>query len=117
MHIKFISWIDKEAEDAALIITDGTHECLAFCHPCRVKVGDTVTLPLQSLDEKSIVFVDTRTVSVVKREGSDSWEQRIIAVIEDKDRKIVGIGGIKIALNQLPGDLKKGETIECYINM
>ena len=114
MYVKYIDWIDKDAEEAAVLVTDGTHNCWAFCHPCRILVGHSFSSPLYSLDEKSVVLVDPNTPLEIVRQRSNSWSHRVVAVIEDKDKKIVTIGRLKLVLTQLPGDLKNGDIIECY---
>ena len=114
MHVKDIIWIDKDAEESLILITDGIHECIAFCQPCRIKVNHALTSPLYSLSEKKIVLVDANTSPEIARQSSDNWSHHVVAVIEDKDKKIVAVGNIKLVLSHLPGDLKNGDMIECY---
>ena len=115
MYIKKITWLDKEAEEAAVLITDGTHECLAFCHPCRLKEGTLVKSALISLNERSVVAANKNAIpGIVKQSDDNDWSHSIVAIIEDKSSRIVAIGGIKLELSQLPGDLNQGDIIECY---
>jgi hypothetical protein len=58
MYVKCIDWIDKDAKEALVSVTDGTYECLAFCHPCRIEIGNSLFLPLCALDARSVVLVD-----------------------------------------------------------
>ena len=114
MKVKEINWIDKNGEEASVIISDGIFECAAFSHPCHLKVGDTIFNPLQFLDEAKAFRVENRNVSITRQLRNNFWSHEIVALVTTKDENLVQIGQLKIRLNSLPGDVINGDFIVCY---
>jgi hypothetical protein len=105
-----IKWMDDEKREAILLLSTGSHFVQVFCHPCTFQIGDTIVLPLQSLDDETIVRVDGGQYGIINH--GDSFESSITARVEDAKAGIVSVGPIKIQLGaDLPGDIVNGETI------
>ena len=114
MKVKDIIWIDKDSHEAEVLVSDGVHHCHAFCHPCHLKVGDEILEPLHSLGEASVYRVDHQEVTIRQQPGSDCWQHELVAVVLDRDTKLVQVGQIRVVLSTMPGDIANGETIECF---
>lgn len=114
MRIREIRWIDKDSNEASVVVSDGFFECLAFCHPCHLTVGDKILEPLQSLGESGIYLVKHKNIGLKQQSGNDSWNHELVGLVLNKDRNLVQVGRLEIILNSLPGDVINGDFVECY---
>jgi hypothetical protein len=114
MKVKEIKWFSKDSDEASVIVSDGVYECLAFCHPCYLNVGDEIIEPLHSLDETSVHRVENQKVNLKRESGNDNWNHELVALVLDIEKNLVQVGQIKIILNSLPGDVANGDFVECF---
>jgi hypothetical protein len=106
-----LEWLSEEAGEAALTITDGRISVIAFCHPCRVGVGEALKQPLLALDVSRMERARQDDEPSLSR-TSTAWGYEGIAKILSHQDHLVSVGALKIELDQpLPGDLKEGEAI------
>lgn len=110
MKILDINWMDDEQKEGILTLSTGTQEFQVYCYPCKFTKGDVITLPLQSLDDQNLVRVNEHQYSI--EPIGNTFENQIIARVEDSKKGIVSVGQIKIELGvNLPGDISEGETV------
>lgn len=106
-----LEWLSKEAGEAALTITDRKISCLAFCHPCRLVVGDALKQPLLALNVKGIERVGSDDEPSLTRTGG-AWGHSGIAKVLNRRDNVVAVGQLTIELDQpLPGDIQEGAVI------
>ncbi|MEH0874973.1 hypothetical protein QM999_09740 [Pectobacterium cacticida] len=107
-------WISESAEEAILIIRDGDQECAAFSHPCKLSVGGLIIRPLLAINIKNFIRVDNQTKLEILKQ-SDGFSHVITALVEDCDRNIVSVGGIKIEVDDyIPKDISPGDKVNFY---
>ena len=115
MKVKEIEWIDSDAEEASVLVGTDKFEVVAFCHPCRLKVGQSLGAALLSFEEASVVVVPEESKETARKQsGSDEWSHHLIGVVKDVGNRLVDCGGILVELTMLPGDANVGDKIECY---
>ena len=112
MFVKNIHWIDQESLEAEVVISDGKYECLAFSHPCRLRVGDEVLDPLHSFEEGLVYRVNDKETTIVRTKSTRYWAHEIVALVIDAKSKLVKVGNIRIVLGSLPGDIVNGDLVE-----
>jgi hypothetical protein len=106
-----LEWLSEEAGEAALTITDRKISCLAFCHPCRLAVGDALRQPLLTLDVRGIERARSDEEPSLTRTDS-AWGHSVIAKVINRRANLVAVGGFTIELDQsLPGDIQEGDFI------
>ena len=106
-----------DSDSASLLISDGTHECVAFHHPCTLDLASSLTAPLAALDAENVVRADTDVASI-RRIDSSAFAHRIIGVVQSaiNGSALVSVGDILIDDIQLPGDVAVGEFVEFTVN-
>ena len=106
-----LEWLSKEAGEAALTIADRKISCLAFCHPCRLVVGDTLRQSLLALDVRGIERAGQDDEPSLTRTDSP-WGHFGVARVHSRRANLVAVGRLMIELDQpLPGDLQEGDVI------
>jgi hypothetical protein len=110
MKVVKIDWMDEEAREAIMTISSGSFMLQVFSHPCPYNVGDTIKVPLTSLDDENIVRIEP-IPAMIKQVG-DTFRHEVIAVVVNAKTSLVAIGDIKIELGgYLPGDIVDGDCI------
>lgn len=67
MKIKKIEWISKDAKEAEVVINDGSYECVCFCHPCSISLGEIISDPIIAFDIENIIKVDNGSEVTIKK--------------------------------------------------
>ena len=110
MRILSISWMDDEKREGILTLSTGRNSFQVYCYPCSFSPGDTITIPLQSLDDQDVIRVEGKSYNI--EPIGEGFENRITALVEDTKRGIVSVGEVKIELGtKLPGDINAGEMV------
>jgi hypothetical protein len=110
MKIFNIIWMDDEMKEGILTLSHEGRFFWAYSYPCALRQGDSITLPLQSMDDQDIIRVDNRPCEI--EPIGNGFENRITARVEDAKRGIVSVGQIKIELgSDLPGDIIAGDFV------
>ena len=110
MVVRGIRWIGYE--EAIVTVSDGTHDCAAFCHPCSLTVGATLTEPLHALDVAEVRLSDGWSERIVNQAELGEFNHRVVARVLDFTRGVVSVGSISIDGVRLPGDVRDGEFVE-----
>ena len=111
MKIKSINWLSESAQEAEVIVTDGTHFLTAFCHPCEFSEGDELNEPLNIFDAKHIMRTNERKCII--EQINNQLDAFIIAKLTDPQRGICTIGNMKMMITDyIPTDIKAGELIQ-----
>ena len=116
MYIKSVRWIDKEAKEAEVVISDNNYELLCFSHPFTKNVGEKLEEPISCLNVEDVFKAFKEEVYVVKYENYFSYSIR--GLLYNKKDKIVLVGDIKLSLEDeyIPNDLREGEYIEFKVS-
>ena len=114
--VREIYWCgDAEAD---LLLSDGVHECRAFCHPCGYKVGDVVTNLLNVLDTGVVMISTELSLRIEQQGGSSSLEHWIVGRVKElvegavSKEGSVSVGSFEIQGIDFPGDIQKGDIVE-----
>lgn len=106
-----IEWLDKDAEEAVLTISDGTHSLRCFAHPFRGVRGAPVASPLATLDAENVVRAPAQSVDV--RPVGSGFKHEVIGVVSKTLPPTVRVGDLLLELDvSLPGDVSVGELVE-----
>lgn len=112
MKISKIEWISENIKEAELTISDGELSCVVFCHPCKYFKNDILKQPLQGNDVYDLMIALDESFSITKI-ADQSFSYKVQGKILDLENSIIGIGGIKIELdNRMPSWAKEGDYVE-----
>lgn len=116
MFLKSINWIDKDAQEAEIIVSDGKVDILCFSHPFKKNLGDNLTEPIYCLDANGIV-VSEKSEPVATRVGS-SYSYSVCAKLIDIPGKQVLLGGINLCLEDahFPADIIENNYIRFSVS-
>lgn len=117
MFIKNIKWIEKDAKEAEIIISDDAFDILCFSCPLEKKLGEKLEDPLYCFIVKNVVLSDKNIFYVNKEKGI--FDYSICGKLEHKtkDGKIVMVNEIKLHINDyIPNDIVPGDYIEFYVS-
>lgn len=112
MIIKSINWINKNAQEAEVIVTDNSFELMCFSHPFTKCLNQELQAPIYCFDANNIVLAFEKKPYAVKK--SDAYDYFIRGKLANKDKKIVLLGSIELYLDNsyIPKDIDEGEYIE-----
>ncbi|MDR0587902.1 MAG: hypothetical protein LBG61_02855 [Burkholderiales bacterium] len=116
MFVKAINWIDKDAQEAELIVSDGNIELLCFSQPCNKKVNESIDSLIYCFDAEDIQKSDER-IAYTNKDDSYFGYSMCCNLLDLKD-KIVQIGEIKLCLEgeEFPGDLVEGDYVKFNVS-
>ncbi|MEI6090340.1 MAG: hypothetical protein WCR42_07815 [bacterium] len=97
MIIESFEWLSLEAEEAEVIVSDGTYKIVCFSQPFRYEVGEMLEEPLEVLDIENLHL--SSNVFVGAERINESFEYHISAKVIDKAEGIVQIGKIFISID------------------
>ncbi|MBD2465959.1 hypothetical protein H6G89_33785 [Oscillatoria sp. FACHB-1407] len=111
--IREIEYISEDAEEALVKVTDGTYECIAFCHPCNKVLDSIVEQPLLAFGSKGVEIVDSDSFGI-NRIGS-TLRHEICGQIVDPVLGILRVGSILVELDtSIPGGIVVGSTVRLF---
>lgn len=112
MFIKSINWIDKEIQEAEVIVSDGLIEILCFSHPFNKSVKDKLSEPIYCIGVENIVISDKQSVQAIKNNESFGYSLR--GKFIDKFNKKVLLGNIELCMEDvhIPADIPEFSYIE-----
>ncbi|PBP35505.1 hypothetical protein [Pseudomonas syringae] len=111
MFVKQCEWISKDALEAMLTIGDAETQCVAFCHPCHMNVGDMLLEPVLAISIKNVAKMESGSQPYVLR-IDDGLVHEILAEVVSVEKSLVVAGEITIELDDvLPGDINVGDMI------
>ncbi|WP_080271517.1 hypothetical protein [Pseudomonas syringae] len=111
MFVKQCEWISKDALEAMLIIGDAETQCVAFCHPCDMNVGDMLLEPVLAISIKNVSKMGAGSQPYVLR-IDDGFVHEILAEVVSVEKSLVVAGEITIELDDvLPGGINVGDMI------
>ena len=55
MFIKSIEWIDKESQEAEVLVSDSSFSVTCFSHPFNKRLGERLVDPIHCLDVENVV--------------------------------------------------------------
>lgn len=114
MKITKLNWLSKAALEAEMIVSDGTHECLAFSQPCHVQLDQNLIEPLHAVDVENLMKVINQDRSEnIKRINDSYFSHYCVAKVMSMEKSIVSVGEILIELEgAIPGWANDGDLIE-----
>ena len=116
MFIKTIKWVDKEAQEAEIIVSDGSIDILCFSCPFIRIINDILVDPIYCLDVQNVVISNEETNYVKK--SNTYFGYLICGKLTDKKNKIVYLNDIKLSLEEayIPPDIPENGFIEFNIS-
>ena len=116
MFIKSVEWIDKDAQEAEIVVSDGKIDILCFSHPFTKNVGVELLEPIFCFDVTDIMITRESQI-LVKRDG-DSYRYFVRGKLFDKNEKIVKLGGLTLCIEDsyIPKDLSENNIIEFSVS-
>lgn len=119
VRVKQINWIG--VDEADMLLTDGTHECWAFCHPCHYSEADEGLGGLQASNTREArISLETESKFELRR-GTSGHPYRVVGRVSDTGAMTVAkegsitIGSFEIEFVRLPGDVEVGDYVELEI--
>jgi len=114
MYIKEFKDFDSDSGEADVIVTDGLHELMCYCHPINnTKVG-TIVEKVSTLFAENIMRVDSQKY-LIKKE-SEHYAYLLQGKVLSCDEPLIGIGELIVELDKpLPKDIKQGEFVELEV--
>lgn len=110
--IKKIEILSEDAEEALVHISDGVYECVAFCQPCNISLGDVIKNALFAFNSQSTVLNTTEETPYIKRKDN-SLGYEILARVTNVENKLLQVGAILIELDvDFPGEVKINDCIK-----
>ncbi|MDR1159579.1 MAG: hypothetical protein LBK69_03035 [Syntrophomonadaceae bacterium] len=111
MFVKSIDWIDEEAQEAEVIVSDGSVSILCFSHPFKKNVNDILAEPIHCLDAENVA-VSEEQVAYANRSNT-TFGYSICGKLADKENKIALLGNIKLCLEDayIPDSIPEGSFI------
>lgn len=111
MFVKQCEWISKDALEAMLTIGDAETQCVAFCHPYHMNVGDMLLEPVLAISIKNVAKMAAGSQPYVLR-IDDGFVHEILAEVASVEKSLVIVGQLTIELDDvLPGDIDLGDMI------
>ena len=115
MFVKSINWLDQQAEEAEVSVSDGSWECKAYSMPCSCSVGDYLKDPLFCLGATSVVKAVPSEPKLSKLQDKSRYE--IVGQIVDHSNSVVCVGTLRFNVDQpFPGDLKLGDWVQFTVD-
>ena len=112
MHVEDIHWLSKSAEEAEVIISDGSFRCEAYSQPCNASVGETLRQPLHVFGIRNAMLKEGGALGFWKIDAV-GLAQRVVAKVTNFREGLLSVGGIDlIADDPLPGGIQDGDFIE-----
>lgn len=96
MFIKSINWIDEEALEAEVTVSDNYIDILCFSHPFKKNIGETLTDSIYCFDVENVILSDKEITCANK--NNNTFEYSIRGKLINKENKIVLLGNIKLCL-------------------
>jgi hypothetical protein len=109
MLVERIEAADGEAE---VIVTDGQHHCLAYCHSCELSAGESIPGRLHVLEHGNICVSRETKCGISRQSRLGHFNQWFVARVEDRVSGLVSVGKLCLDGLRLPGDIKNGELVE-----
>jgi hypothetical protein len=112
MKISEIKWIDEEALEALVIVSDGRNTCEAFSCPCKLTVGNNLTEPLATFNEGTIVRVDKQSQLIKKND--EKFGHELVGEVIDINKRLIKVGEMTFKTGPLPGDIEVGNYVQLF---
>ena len=99
MFIKSVEWIDKDAKEAEIIVSDGKFDILCFSHPFTENVTDKLLEPIYCFDVTDIM-ITIKSQLLVNRDGN-SYRYFVRGRLFDKSNKMVKVGELALCFENM----------------
>lgn len=104
--VKNINWISRTSEEAEVELSDGEFICVAFSHPCSVKIGDQISEPLHIFSMKSATRCQDFAELWIGNIQGQGLSRKVIARVLDVSEQVITVGKITMIIDDyLPGGI------------
>jgi len=116
MFIKSVEWIDKDSQEAEIIVSDGEFDILCFSHPFTKNINDKLSEPIFCFDATDIMITDESQL-LANRDGN-SYRYFVRGKLFDKSKKIVKLGELTLCIEDsyVPTDILENSFIEFSVS-
>lgn len=106
-----VEWLDTDAKEAVVTVSDGKHSLRCFAHPFHGARGAAVACPLATLGAEHVTRVTGRSENV--RPVGTAFRCEVAGVVAATSPPTVKVGDLLVELDvPLPGDVGIGDTVE-----
>jgi hypothetical protein len=116
MFIKAISWINKDIQEAEVLVSDNFFELLCFSQPLKKHIDEEFKEPIYCFGVSDVMLSTERTSYVKKKD--DAYGYFLRGEVLNRNDQIVRLGYIELCLDDcyIPNDIKNGEYIEFNVS-
>ena len=116
MYVKTINWIDKNFQEAEVIVSDGCTDLLCFSCPFNKTVNEELKEPIRCFNVNNVFLAQQLAVHVCK--NTSFFGYSICGKLVDRKNKIVILGDIELSLEDayIPYDIPENSYIEFEVS-
>ena len=70
MFVKSINWIDEEALEAEVTVSDNYIDIICFSHPFKKSIGEMLIDPIYCFDAENVILSYVETTSACKHNST-----------------------------------------------
>ncbi|MBC1527829.1 hypothetical protein HCJ05_09965 [Listeria seeligeri] len=113
--VKKINWLDEDAKEAEVTLTDGKYSVLCFSHPCMLKINDGYDEVLYGFNPINIFKLSEKEYSI-EEEEPDRFKLK--GELIDSADSIIQIGNFKIDISagDIAGDIYNRDFVELTVS-
>lgn len=104
--------VEREHDEGRIVLFDGEHRCIAFCHPCNLLVGADISTPLLLFEHGNVQQSAESKCRIEHQASLGPFSQWFVARVENRKPGLVSVGNFRFVGVVLPGDLKEGALVE-----
>ncbi|EDN9971674.1 hypothetical protein GKT18_07095 [Listeria monocytogenes] len=117
IKVKSIHWLDEDAREADVILTDGEYNVVCFSHPCELTLNGVYNELIYCFDPFDIFKLNQAEYSMEK--PNDNQELSILkGKLIDATDSIIQIGEFRIDISEgdIAQDIHEGDFVELKVH-
>ncbi|ECB9706056.1 hypothetical protein FL866_13735 [Listeria monocytogenes] len=117
IKVKSIHWLDEDAREADVVLTDGEYNVVCFSYPCELTLNGVYNELIYSFDPFDIFKLNQAEYSMEK--PNDNQELSILkGKLIDATDSIIQIGEFRIDISEgdIAQDIYEGDFVELKVH-
>ncbi|EAD8644619.1 hypothetical protein H6H07_000540 [Listeria monocytogenes] len=117
IKVKSIHWLDEDAREADVVLTDGEYNVVCFSHPCELTLNGVYNKLIYCFDSFDIFKLNQAEYSMEK--PNDNQELSILkGKLIDATDSIIQIGEFRIDISEgdIAQDIHEGDFVELKVH-
>ena len=112
MYIKNIVHYDDFSGEADIVVTDGVHEIMCYCHPIDNPQVNQSVKSISTLYADDIMSEPNEELTAKKTDESH-YSYYLVGKVINREKGLISIGKLIIEIDgYLPGDVKVGDIVK-----